>query len=140
MAMTDFGEPLMSTLFEVLEVPYASNYQVWNLTPQGDGVYSGNNLSIPMLQKAYTQILTIVSGMSGTGLNKLTGLLTGFDSLGNEDIEIVGGSLGEGVNGVNYSSKAERDNIARKIRGMVPCYRSHEALLRGGPRSINFVT
>jgi hypothetical protein len=140
MAMTDFGEPLMSTLFEVLTVPYASNYQVWRLTPQGDGVYSGNNLSIPMLEKAYTQILTIVSGMSGTGLNKLTGLLTGYDSLGNEDIEIVGGSLGEGVNGINYSSKSERENIVRKIRGIVPCYRAHDALLRTSPGLINFVT
>jgi hypothetical protein len=140
MALTDFGTPAMMTLFEVLEVPYAQDYQLWRLTRQGDGVYSGNSLDLPALTKAYTQILTIVSGMSGSGLDRLTGWLTGYDALGNEDIEIVGGSLGEGVNGINYSSKSERENIARKVRVVVPCYRAHELIVRSGPRAINFVS
>jgi len=140
MAFTDHGAPLMSTLFEVLEVPYASDYQIWQLTPEGDAVYSGNSWDVNILTKAYTQICTIVSGMSGSGLDKLTGLLTGYDSLGNEDIEIVGGSLGEGVQGVNYSSAKERENIARKIRGMIPCYRMHESLKRSNPGAPIFVS
>jgi hypothetical protein len=140
MALTDFGTPQMMTLFEVLEVPYAQDYQLWRLTRQGDGVYSGNSLDLPALTKAYNQILTIVSGMSGSGLDRITGWLTNYSDLGNEDIEIVGGSLGEGVNGINYSSAKERDNIARKVRVVIPCYRAHEMIVRGGPRAINFVS
>lgn len=129
MGFTDYGTPLMATLFEVLEVPYAQDGAVYGLTAEGDAIYTGMSVDSIALQKAYSGICTWISGMSGSGLDRLSGLLTGYESIGNGDDRMDGGSVGD-IAGLSFSSRGEREEIARRVRIQVPFYRSHDLIRR----------
>ena len=136
MALTD---PQMMSLFEILEVPYTSDGTIYTLTPQGDAAFTGISYDSIALQKAYSGIQTWVSGMSGSGLDKLTGLLTNWDALGSDMTSIDGGSIGD-IQGITYSAERNRERIATKVRGIVPFYRNHEKILRNPGGATVFIS
>ena len=136
MALTD---PQMMALFEILEVPYTSDGTIYTLTPQGDAAYTGISYDSIALQKAYSGIQTWVSGMSGSGLDKLTGLLTNWDALGSDMTSIDGGSIGD-IQGITYSAERNRERIAKKVRGIVPYYRSYDLILRNPGGATVFIS
>lgn len=119
----------MATLFEVLEVPYTQEGNIYQLTNEGDAYMSGNSWDAIALGKAYSGICNWVSGLTGSGLDRLTGLLTGYESVGNGDDRMDGGSVGD-IAGLSFSSRGEREEIARRVRIQVPFYRSHESIKR----------
>ena len=136
MALTD---PQMMSLFEILEIPYTSDGMIYTLTQRGDAAYTGISFDAIALQKAYTGVQTWVSGMSGSGLDKLTGLLSNWDTLGNDMTVIEGGSIGD-IQGISYSPERNRERIANKVRVIVPYYRSHEKILRNPGGATVFVS
>lgn len=136
MALTDAQNQL---LFEILEVPFSSDGQLWQLTAAGDVVGTGNSLDFHILNLAYTQILTWVSGMSGVALDSLTGLLSDWDDLGNDESSLEGGSLG-GIAGLTYRAADERNRIALKVRTRVPFYRRVEELRSRRSSSVQFAS
>lgn len=119
----------MQTLFEILEIPFTSDGTIYQLTQQGDASMSGNSWDSIALQKAYSGVYIWVSGMSASGREVLSGMLSEFDALGSDMTRIDGGTIGD-IGGVTYSAEERRNRIAQRVRIRVPYYRKHEDIMR----------
>lgn len=78
-----------------------------------------------------TGILDLMSGAKET---KVAALVADWDALGNDDIEIVNGSVGP-LSGINYSSQRERDAIYKKLLDYVPVMRAVDAIRKKDGKS-----
>ena len=134
-----YTEAQYQTLFEILEIPYTSDGQIYTLTNAGDANYTGNSYDAIALQKAYSGVYIWVSGMSASGQAVLSGMLTEWDALGSDMTRIDNGTIGD-INGITYSAPDRRERIAQRVKIRVPFYRKHEEIRRQPSGPTVFVT
>jgi len=130
----------MMDLFEVLEIPYAgASGEVFELTPIGDAAATGVSWDSVAMQKAWTLVYNWVSGMSDSGQDRLTGLLSSWRALGNDMSSIDAGNVGD-ISSFNYSAESTRDRIEKRVRTIVPFWRHHTEIQRAPAGAIVFST
>ena len=119
------------SLFEILEVPYATEYH----TADGMGTLSAQtDVSGASQGSAKTAIESyLTDDLSSAAETRLQTYIARWDTLSTKHVRMNGGAVGQ-IGGVERDPEDEREEIRKRVKLLVPFYKFHEVLAkrRGG--------
>lgn len=125
-------------LYQILEMPWQPTV---NQLIDKDNLVAmqitiGNDAGIRQAKASLTAYLaTYITGAAETAL---LALLNRWISIGTKTVHIDAGSVGN-LGGVTFDYAAERSEIQRQVRVIIPFYRKHESIERDNSGTIAFI-
>ncbi len=109
-------------LFHCLEIPYSASYAAVD----GMGAAYVQTANQPILSAAKSAIAAFVSAMEAVALTDLAGLLDSYNQF--RSIEFSGTLSIGSIQGIQFSTAAQRQLIKTTVQDLVPYFRYHEIM------------